>query len=170
MQKVRENFRSDIEFIRNSVIYIKDKIDTETIKEELRTTEKRYLEIGGILIGVVTFLFGSINIFSQQVSTPRQLFESTMWLGVILVLFATLLVIVIEYWKGKVNKIRIIICGIIFAIYTIIISIFVIRNNEIITLKQEHSQDIKQKIIDGDSFENTKEIGFEGKSRNTNDK
>lgn len=170
LQKVRENFRSDIEFIRNSVIYIKDKIDTETIKEELRTTEKRYLEIGGILIGVVTFLFGSINIFSQQVSTPRQLFESTMWLGVILVLFAILLVIVIEYWKGKVNKIRIIICGIIFAIYTIIISIFVIRNNEIITLKQEHSQDIKQKIIDGDSFENTKEIGFEVKSRNTNDK
>ena len=80
------------------------------------------------------------------------------------------IVIVIEYWKGKVNKTRITICGIIFAIYTIIISVFVIRNNEITTLKQEHTQDIKQTIVDGDSYEDTKDIGFEGKSGNTSDK
>ena len=47
---------------------------------------------------------------------------------------------------------------------------FVIRNNEITTLKQEHTQDIKQTIVDGDSYEDTKDIGFEGKSGNTSDK
>ena len=57
-------------------------------------------------------------------------------------------------------------CG----IYTIIISVFVIRNNEITTAKQEYSQDIKQTIVDGDSYEDTKDIGFEGKSGNTSDK
>lgn len=152
LQKVRENFKSDIEFIRNSVIYIKDKIDTETIKEELRNTEKRYLEIGGILIGIVTFLFGSINIFSQQVSTPRQLFESTMWLGVILVLFAILLVIVIEYWKGKINKIRVFICGAIFLIYTIIVCFFAFGNNDTATVKQEFHQEIIKNVVEDSSI------------------
>ena len=129
LERVRESFRADIEYIRNSVIYIKDKIDTETIKEELKNIEKRYLEIGGVLIGVVTFLFGSINIFSEQTSTLRQLFESTMYLGIILVLFAILLIVVIEYWKGKINKIRVTICGIIFAIYTVFLVIFMFQNN-----------------------------------------
>lgn len=151
LQKVRENFRSDIEFIRNSAIYIKDKIDTETIKDELKNIEKRYLEIGGILIGVVTFLFGTINIFSQQASTPQQLFESTMWLGVILVMFALLLVIVIEYWQGLINKARITICGIIFVIYTIIIGVFAFRNNDA-SMKQDTDNELISTIVDEPSI------------------
>lgn len=151
LQKVRESFKSDIEFIRNSVIYIKDKIDTETIKDELKNIEKRYLEIGGILIGVVTFLFGTINIFSQQTSTPQQLFESTMWLGVILVIFALLLVIVIEYWQGLINKTRITICGIIFVIYTIIIGVFAFRNNNA-SMKQDTDNELISTIVDEPSI------------------
>lgn len=151
LQKVRESFRSDIEFIRNSAIYIKDKIDTETIKDELKNIEKRYLEIGGILIVVVTFLFGTINIFSQQASTPQQLFESTMWLGVILVMFALLLVIVIEYWQGLINKARITICGIIFVIYTIIIGVFAFRNNNA-SMKQDTDNELISTIVDEPSI------------------
>lgn len=124
LEKLRESFRVEIEYIRNSIIYIKDKVDTETIKEELKNIEKRYIEIGGVLISIVTFLFGTINIFSQQTSTPQQLLESTIFLGVILVLFALLLVIVIEFWKRKVNKTKFIICGVVFIIYTIIIGVF----------------------------------------------
>jgi uncharacterized membrane protein len=146
LERDRENFRADIEYIRNSLIYIKDKIDTEIIKEELKNTEKRYLQIGGILIGVVTFLFGSINIFSQQTSTPRQLFESTMYLGIILVLFALLLVVVIEYWKREINKIRVAICGIIFVIYTILV-IFTFQNdNTTKTNKIETQKSIESPI------------------------
>lgn len=156
LQKVRENFRTEIEFIRNSVIYIKDRIDTESIKEDLKNTEKRYLEIGGILIGVVTFLFGSINIFSQQVSTPKQLLESTMWLGVILVMFAILLIIVIEFWKKSINKVRITICGVIFIIYTVIISVFILGDNELTTSKQDTIKDINQTIVDGVASEGEK--------------
>lgn len=146
--KVRESFRADIEFIRNSVIYIKDKIDTETIKEELKNIEKRYLEIGGILIGIVTFLFGSINIFSHQAASPQQLFESAMGLGVILVLFALLLVLVIENWKGKVNKTKVAICGILLSIYTIIICAFVFSSNVEIDTKQEEVKDLTEAPVD----------------------
>ena len=52
-----------------------------------------------------------------------------MYLGIILVLFAILLIVVIEYWKGKINKTRVTICGIIFAIYTIFLGIFMFQNN-----------------------------------------
>lgn len=146
LQKVREGFRNDIEFIRNSVIYIKDKIDTESIKDELKNIEKRYLEIGGVLIGVVTFLFGSINIFSQQTSTPQHLLESTIWLGVILVIFALLLVLIIENWKGKINKIRVAIYGVIFLLYTIFLGVFIFRNNDAIATKQGNVQDYEVTI------------------------
>ena len=124
LEKLRESFRVEIEYIRNSIIYIKDKVDTETIKDELKNIEKRYIEIGGVLISIVTFLFGTINIFSQQTSTPQQLLESTIFLGVILVLFALLLVIVIEFWKRKVNTTKFTICGIVFVVYTIIVCVF----------------------------------------------
>lgn len=131
LEKLRESFRVDIEYIRNSVIYIKDKVETETIKDELKNIEKRYLEIGGVLISIVTFLFGTINIFSQQTSTPKQLLESTIFLGVILVLFALLLVIVIEFWKRKVNITKFIICGVVFIIYTIIIGVFLFSQSNL---------------------------------------
>ena len=150
--KVREVFRADIEFIRNSVIYIKDKIDTESIKEELKNIEKRYLEIGGILIGIVTFLFGSIKIVSHPAASPQQLSESAMWLGVILVIFALLLVLVIENWKGKVNKTRVAICGILLGIYTIIICTFVFSSNRTIDNKQNEAQELTETIVEQSSI------------------
>lgn len=148
LERVRESFRVDIEYIRNSVIYIKDKIDTETIKEELKNIEKRYLEIGGVLIGVVTFLFGSINIFSQKTSTPEHLLESTIWLGVILIIFALLLFIIIENWKGTISKAKIVICGILLAIYAIILGIFMFQNDNTATPNPIEPQDLIETSVE----------------------
>lgn len=148
LERVRESFRADIEYIRNSVIYIKDKIDTEIIKEELKNIEKRYLEIGGVLIGVVTFLFGSINIFSQKTSTPEHLLESTIWLGVILIIFALLLFIIIENWKGAISKAKIVICGILLAIYAIILGIFMFQNDNTATPNQIGTQDLIETSVE----------------------
>lgn len=128
LMKERESYRSDIDFIRNSIVYIKDKQDTESIKNELKNIEKRYLEIGGVLIGVVTFLFGSINIFSQQTATPKQLFYSTLGLGLILIIFALVLVVVIEHWKGLRNTIRTVICSILLFVYTAILVAMAFQN------------------------------------------
>lgn len=121
LQNEREKYRSEIEHIKNSLIYIKDKKDTDSIKEELHNIEKRYLEIGGVLIGIVTFLFGSINTFIQNSSELSALLNSTLNFGIILVIFSTLLIIVIEQWKGSPNKWRLGICILIFITYTIIL-------------------------------------------------
>lgn len=90
--------------------------------------------------------FGSINIFSQQTSTPQHLLESTIWLGVILVIFALLLVLIIENWKGKINKIRVAIYGVIFLLYTIFLGVFIFRNNDAIAAKQGKVQDYEVTI------------------------
>lgn len=121
LRSEQEKFRSDIGYIRNSLIYIKDKKDTNAIKNELNSIEKRYLEVGGILTGIITFLFGTINIFTQNTSNPHHLLFATLNLGIILVIFATLLVIVIESWKENGKIIKMTICGIIFILYTAIL-------------------------------------------------
>lgn len=121
LRSEQEKFRSDIGYIRNSLIYIKDKKDTNAIKNELNSIEKRYLEVGGILTGIITFLFGTINIFTQNTSNPHHLLFATLNLGIILVIFATLLVIVIESWKENGKILKMTICGIIFILYTAIL-------------------------------------------------
>ena len=50
-----------------------------------------------------------------------QMFQSIFGLGLILVIFAALLIIVIEYWKGAKNIVRITFCGIIVIVYTLLI-------------------------------------------------
>ena len=71
-----------------------------------------------------------------------------MWLGVILVMFAILLIIVIEFWEGSINKIKIGICVLIFIVYTVIIGFFIFRPNDLTPSKQENIQDIQQIIVD----------------------
>lgn len=122
LRDTQSTFQSDLEFFRSSQIYFKDKNETESLKNEVRDIEKRYLEIGGVLIGLVTFLFGTIDIFTKTSGSISQMFQSILGLGLILIIFAALLIIVIEYWKGAHNVIKIVFCSMIVLIYTFLIS------------------------------------------------
>ena len=123
LREEQYKFHSDLDFFKTSQIYLKDREDTETLKTELRNIEKRYLEIGSILVGIVTFLFGSINIFTQQDAMPEEMFHSALGLGLVLVIFAALIVIVAEkFWNTKPNYGRITLCSIITLVYTLIIA------------------------------------------------
>lgn len=112
-------------------MYISDKQETENIKEQIKDIEKRYIQIGGLLIGIVTFIFGSINFFTQQTATPNQMFQSTMGLGVILIIFGVVLVFIIENCKEKKNKLKLTVCGLILVIYTVILGFLAFGNNSI---------------------------------------
>ena len=100
LRQCREKFYNNLDFFKTSQIYIKDRQDTELLRKELKSTEKRYLEIGGVLIGVVTFLFGTINIFTQKECTPQEMYHSVLGLGIVLVLFAALILFVAESCWG----------------------------------------------------------------------
>lgn len=121
LREAQSLFHSRLEFFRTSQIYLKDKKDIQDVKEEVKNIEKRYLEIGGILIGIVTFLLGTINIFTDKDASISFMFQSILGLGMILGLFACLIVIVIEnYWNTPTNKIRVTFCSIIAAVYLLI--------------------------------------------------
>lgn len=126
-KKLREaqvSFHNSLEFFRTSQIYLKDKKDIQDVKEEVKNIEKRYLEIGGILIGIVTFLLSTINIFTDNASLPH-MFQSILGVGMILGLFACLIIIVIEnYWNTPTNKTRVTFCSIIAAVYLLIAAVF----------------------------------------------
>lgn len=128
LREHQSQFHASLEYFKTSQIYIKDREDTEAIKEELKGVEKRYLEIGGILIGVVTFLFGTIDIFTQSQSTPSAMFYSVLGLGIILLIFACVIVLVSELiGSRKPNKFRVWIFSILIILYSIFV--FSLANN-----------------------------------------
>jgi len=124
LREIQAGYHSSLDYFKTSQISLKDREDAESIKDELRGIEKRYLEIGSILVGVVTFLFGTINIFTQSDATPQEMFRSILGLGLVLVIFACLIVIATErFWSDKHTSGRVTICGIIIGIYTTIIAV-----------------------------------------------
>lgn len=126
-KKLREaqiSFHNSLEFFRTSQIYLKDKKDIQDVKEEIKNIEKRYLEIGGILIGIVTFLLSTINIFTDKEASLPYMFQSILGMGLILGLFACLIIIVIEnYWNTPTNKTRVTFCSIIAGVYLLIAAV-----------------------------------------------
>lgn len=121
LKEEQSNYHTCLDNFKTSLIYLKDKKDIQSVKEEVKGIEKRYLEIGGILIGIVTFLFGTINIFTQSAISAQEMFRSILGLGMVLVLFASLWIIVIEnYWNTATNKVRVGFCSVIVVVYTLL--------------------------------------------------
>lgn len=94
-------FKSELRFIKESLQLIENTAELNTLKESLQDSEKRFKEIGGIFVGAITFLFGTINIFTNEKSSPSQMFISTLGLGLLLVIFAILMMIVSNKWDWK---------------------------------------------------------------------
>lgn len=89
-------FKSELRFINESLQMIEQTKELNSLREGLRLSEKKYIEIGGIFISAITFLFGTINIFTNDKASPLQMFISTIGLGVLLVIFAALLILVVS--------------------------------------------------------------------------
>ena len=93
--------------------------ELDSLKDNLKASEKKYIEIGGIFVSAITFLFGTINIFTNDKASPLQMFISTMGLGILLLLFASLLMLVVNKWEWKSFKTLMV--TLIVIIYTILL-------------------------------------------------
>lgn len=120
-------FKSEVRFINESLLMIEQTKELDSLKEDLKSTEKKYVEIGGIFVSAITFLFGSINIFTNVTSTPLQMFISVMGLGILLVLFASLLVLVVN--KNKSDSIKTWVFTFIVIVYTILLCFIIFGGN-----------------------------------------
>lgn len=112
-------FKNELRFIKESLQLIEHTAELNTLKGSLHDSEKRFKEIGGIFVGAITFLFGTINIFTNEKSSPSQMFVSTLGLGLLLIIFAILMMIVSNKWDWKSFKSWSI--AIAFIAYTIIL-------------------------------------------------
>lgn len=99
-----DELKREFRLLRESLQMIEQTKELNTLKDNLKASEKKYIEIGGIFISAITFLFGTINIFTNDKASPLQMFISTMGLGILLILFASLLILVVN--KNKINSFK----------------------------------------------------------------
>ena len=112
-------FKSEERFIKESLQIVEQTKELDSLKDNLKASEKKYIEIGGIFVSAITFLFGTINIFTNDKASPLQMFISTMGLGILLLLFASLLMLVVNKWEWKSFKTLMV--TLIVIIYTILL-------------------------------------------------
>lgn len=108
------DFKSELRFLKESLQIIEQTKELKSIKDSLKNAEKKYIEIGGIFISAITFLFGTINIFTNDKASPLQMFTSTMGLGILLIIFASLMILIVgkrEWCSFKSWTIALIIIG-----------------------------------------------------------
>ncbi len=122
LKEDQKNYILSLNNLNTALIALKDKKELEAVKIEIKNIEKRYLEIGGILIGVVTFLLGTINILTNSSANIGMLFRTVLGLGIVLILFGIVFALILEnYWNDSTNKKRIIICSVLLVVYTSIV-------------------------------------------------
>lgn len=88
------NINTFISVVIHEKIPFEDHVEIEThkrtiesIKDKIAFSEKRVYEIIGLFTAVLTFLFGSINIFTSNDQNIQQLIVNTSGLGIVLLLF-----------------------------------------------------------------------------------
>lgn len=64
----------------------------EKIQRDINKSEKRLYELLGLFVAVITFLFGTINIFTTSNTSLSQLLVNTSGLGIVLLLFLSIFI------------------------------------------------------------------------------
>lgn len=136
---------------QKQLIQIQDSIEARLIddkkefKDEIQSTndkisffEKRTYEIVAIFSGAITFLFGTVNIFSQNTSLNfHELMTNTIGLGFIILLFSSLILLSTSKFVlnipfktlKRTTRFKVLIAFIIAYIIIIFISIYVIERH-----------------------------------------
>lgn len=127
LYEILEEFKREIRLFKESLQMLEQTKELNSLKDSLKASEKKYIEIGGIFVSAITFLFGTINIFTNDKASPLQMFTSVMGLGILLILFASLLVLVVN--KNKLNSFKTWFCSLIIIGYTILLC-FIIFGGE----------------------------------------
>ena len=83
-------YKAEARSLQNEYNIQKERIKIEKLKTEIENTKKNYIEILGIFTAVITFLFGCVNIFSNNnASTVLNQIFHVVSLGLVLLLFVS---------------------------------------------------------------------------------
>lgn len=96
-EKLEEDFmqlKRKKELLEQKFDLTRTKVDIEQIKNNIKQSERKSMDLLILFTGVITFLFGTINIFVENRSSDfHQLIVNTSILGIILLLFVCLLLL-----------------------------------------------------------------------------
>ena len=87
-----QGFKSELRSLKNEILLSQEKLSIEHLKKEINESKKGYIEILGVFTAVMTFLFGTINIFSNENSAEITIYDrilNIVCLGIILLLFVS---------------------------------------------------------------------------------
>lgn len=118
-------FKSDSLFFREMSEFIEYREDVNSLRKDFKQSERKIIEIGGLFVTVITFLFGTIQIYSKTDMDARALTMSTLAFGCLLVVFSSSIYFITlqqEYEdKSYLKSLRFWFFGIASIVYTLIL-------------------------------------------------
>ena len=129
-----QQYKTEIGILKGEIELHKERTKIEALKKEIDVSKKSNIEILSLFTAVITFLFGSVNIFSDQnnasISIPQQILQ-IICLGLVLLLFVSAIYLLtlrreksyIEYFKHP----RFYLFGLSILGYIVILYIIVIK-------------------------------------------
>ena len=91
-EKIREilkGFKSDLLFYREKTELIENREEVNSLRKDFKQSERKIIEIGGLFVTVITFLFGTIQIYSKNDMDAKSLIMSTLAFGCLLMVFSS---------------------------------------------------------------------------------
>ena len=89
IHEVLNGFKSDSNFFREMSEFIEYREDVNSLRKDFKQSERKIIEIGGLFVTVITFLFGTIQIYSKTDMDARALTMSTLAFGCLLMVFSS---------------------------------------------------------------------------------
>lgn len=113
-QVIREKmmeYKTELKLLKKEIEFYNEKKKIETIREEISSMKRQNIEIVGAFTAAITFLFGCVNIFSENKNSDiKILIENLIGLGLLLILFCCIIFILSipqdEKWSTFYKKPR----------------------------------------------------------------
>lgn len=126
-----KGFKSDSLFFREMSEFIEYREDVNSLKKDFKQSERKIIEIGGLFVTIITFLFGTIQIYSKKDMDAKSLIMSTLAFGCLLMVFSSSIYFITlqrEYEdKSYFKSLRFWFFGIASIVYTLILIVYLIK-------------------------------------------
>ena len=87
-------YKTELQLLKREFEFFNEKKDIEKLKTEISSLKRKNIEIVGVFTAAITFLFGCVNIFSENKNTNLKLLVTNlMGLGLLLILFCCIIFI-----------------------------------------------------------------------------
>lgn len=130
-----EEFKSEARLLKNEISLFKERAAIAQLKKEIDASKKSNIEILGAFTAVITFLFGCVNIFSDNENVNRTTLTDNIaniiGLGLILLLFVSAIYFLTvrreSSWTEYFKHPRFIVFGLSIIVYMVVLFLYLFK-------------------------------------------